>query len=409
MRISILIFILIIFTLIEFYIFSGLKASFGTENQKQVTFFYFFTVLIFILGIILFIFTYKNSPGNLKFTANLVFGIGFSFFIAKLFMVTVFLSEDIFRTLKFIFDKITSSGLIEMDSRRRFIAKTGLIIAAIPFTSLVYGVIKGKYDFKIHTKHLIFKDLPKSFSGLRIVQISDLHLGSFDNMEQVDDAVNKIIELKPDILFFTGDMVNNMAVEAEPYIDIFAKIKPKYGKFSILGNHDYAHYVNWQTKKDLEKNMEKLFEIQRQMGFRLLKNESVEINNGTDSFRIAGVENWGAPPFPQYGDLGKALANATNFDFIILLSHDPTHWDMQVKNYKKKVQLTLSGHTHGMQIGIEIPGFKWSPVQYKYSKWSDLYSENGKYLYVNRGFGFIGYPGRIGIWPEITVFELKTE
>ncbi len=409
MKILIVLIFLLFVVAIEIYIYFGLKFSLGIEKPMIVKVLYFCSLLIFLAGIFLFLFSFKTSAGSLKLTANIIFGIGFSLFIAKLFLATFFLGEDILRTLKYIFEKISSSNYHQFLPRHRITALTGLVVALLPFSAMAYGVIFGKYDFKIHTKQLVFNELPASFSGFKIVQISDLHLGSIDSKEKIEKAVAQIIELKPDIVLFTGDMVNNLADEAEPYIEIFAQIKPKYGKFSILGNHDYAFYSNLKSEKEKTKNMEKLCEIHHKMGFRLLKNESTTITNGIDSIRIAGVENWGSPPFPQFGDLKNTLANASDSDFIILLSHDPSHWDLEVKNYSKKVHLTLSGHTHGMQIGLEIPDFKWSPVQYKYSKWSDLYEENGKFLYINRGFGFIGYPGRIGIWPEITVIELRNQ
>jgi predicted MPP superfamily phosphohydrolase len=409
MRTAFFIFVLIIIGIVELYIYRGLKSTFGVENKKLFTILYFSSILITFGGIILFFLNFYSSAGVSKILANVTFGIGFSILVAKLLLVPFYLSEDIFRVLKYIFQSIFSDGNTHFASRLRILTYAGTITASIPMLLLMYGVVKGKYDFKIYRKEILFTDLPKSFNGFKIIQLSDMHLGSFDSREKVAEAVDKIIALNPDILLFTGDMVNNTAQEAIPYIDLFKKIQPPYGKYSVLGNHDYAHYVKWKDSSAYEANMQKLFEIHKKMGFRLLMNENIRISNKTDSICIAGVENWGLKPFPQYGILEKAVENIQDSEFTILLSHDPTHWDEIVKKYPKKIHLTLSGHTHGMQIGIEAFGIKWSPVQLKYKKWSDLFEENNKYLYINRGFGFIGYPGRIGIWPEITEIILRTK
>jgi len=242
---------------------------------------------------------------------------------------------------------------------------------------------------------------------LKLVHISDIHSGSFDSLEAVQRGIDLINAQNADIICFTGDLVNNDSREIEPFIQDFKALKSKYGIYSCLGNHDYGDYKHWKSKEVKQQNLETLFKHHQAMGFKLLNNSNVELTNKGEKIVILGVENWGKPPFPQHGDLDKALKNVNNADFKILLSHDPSHWDYKVLTHPTNIDLTLSGHTHGMQFGVEIPGFKWSPIKYLYPRWAGLYQEATQYLYVNRGFGFLGFPGRVGIWPEITVIELK--
>ena len=237
--------------------------------------------------------------------------------------------------------------------------------------------------------------------------MSDIHSGSFDNYEAVKRGVDLANEQKSDLLLFTGDLVNNEAKEIEPWIELFATLDAPYGKYSIFGNHDYGDYIEWPSFEEKHKNLETLAAHHKTIGFNLLRNQHVVLEKDGEKFFLAGVENWGKPPFPQHGDINKALQGIENKDFTVLMSHDPSHWKAQVVEHSNKVHLTLSGHTHGMQFGIEIPGFKWSPVKFKYPEWAGSYEQNGKKLYVNRGFGFLGFPGRVGIWPEITVITLK--
>jgi uncharacterized protein len=292
-------------------------------------------------------------------------------------------------------------------SRKKFITQLGLAIASIPFASLVYGITKGKYNFEVKSIPLGFNDLPKSFNGLKVVQISDIHAGSFDDIEEVKRGVEMVNALNPDVILFTGDLVNNRAAEVEPYIDVFSALNAKYGKFSVLGNHDYGDYAPFPTEDDKRANFENLLAYHKQMGFELLNNTNQKISINGEHIVIAGVENWGKPPFPQYGNIHQAFSNIDDSDFVMLLSHDPSHWDEEIIPHKKHVHLTLSGHTHGMQFGVDIPGIKWSPVKYRYPRWAGLYTQNNQHLYVNKGFGFIGFPGRVGMWPEITLFELR--
>ncbi len=292
-------------------------------------------------------------------------------------------------------------------SRATFLTRTGQVLAGLTFVSFLYGVTKGKFAFRVLSHQVGFANLPERFNGLKVVQISDAHLGSFaDSFEEVNKGIEMINDLNPDLILFTGDLVNVDSSEAEPWVSVFAKLKAKHGKFSILGNHDYADYGN-MTKEQIEFSRKRIREIHTEMGFRLLLNENEIIEREGEQLAIVGVENWGKG-FRQSGDLNKALEGIESVPARILLSHDPTHWEEQVMG-KEEIQLTLSGHTHGMQMGIEIPsiGLKFSPARFRYRRWGGLYTESGQHLHVNRGFGFLGFPGRVGMAPEITLLELQ--
>jgi len=292
--------------------------------------------------------------------------------------------------------------------RRMFIGKLGLGVASIPFLGIIYGLWKGKYNYKVISKTIFFEDLPIAFNGLKILQISDLHSGSFDNKEKIEYAVDLINQQEADLFLFTGDIVNTKAEEFLPWITTFKKIKKfSLGKYSVLGNHDYGEYVTWPSIKEKEKNFQAIKDLHQKVGISLLTNQNVSLHKGASSIKLIGVENWGKS-FKKAGDLELASKGVSKKDFKILMSHDPSHWEHEVKNKDHHYQLTLSGHTHGLQFGIEIPGvIKWSPIQYVYKQWAGLYEHLGRYIYVNRGFGFHAFPGRVGIWPEITVLELK--
>lgn len=286
-----------------------------------------------------------------------------------------------------------------------WLMKGGFILAAFLFIGFLYGMIRGRFRYKVRKVPLVFDNLPEAFNGFKVVQISDIHIGSFfNNSKPVKKAINLINRQDADLVLFTGDFVNNFAGELEGWEGVFTKIDAKEGKLAILGNHDYGDYLEWNSVEAKKGNMEELQMRIKNAGFDLLLNESRQIEKDGEVIDILGVENWGLPPFKQYGDLDVTLAQS-NAPFKILMSHDPSHWDVHGK--KKDIALTLSGHTHGMQFGFEWGKWRWSPVKYKYRKWAGLYEEDNKYLYVNRGFGYIGYPGRLGIWPEITVFTFN--
>lgn len=351
---------------------------------------------------------FDRSVGQNKQTL-FTFGLLLLTYVPKMVIAVIMFGEDIVRfffgVMREFLGNSNESFLIE---RRKFVSQAALGLAAIPFVSLLYGMTKGKYNFQVRKKTLYFADLPESFDGMIITQISDVHSGSFDNPDEISHAIDLINEQKSDIILFTGDIVNTHAEEMHPWIETFKRIEnPPLGKFSVLGNHDYGEYVTWPTNKDKEDNFNAIKDLHRQIDFKLLLNEHVKLERDGQQIALVGVENWGHN-FKKAGDLGKASKGLTPEDFKILMSHDPSHWEMEVKQSHNNYHLTLSGHTHGLQFGIEIPGLiKWSPVQYVYKQWAGLYEHLGRYVYVNRGFGFHAYPGRVGIWPEITVLELK--
>jgi predicted MPP superfamily phosphohydrolase len=400
--------VLILFT--EVYSFIGAKHL--ASGNKYGYWFYIAYAVSLLLLISFFVGMFYNfSQKNYTSTSlkNFFFGFVFSLFIAKLVFASFMFFGDVVRGGFWVKDWLLSNKGAEgfSPSRKKFIAQLSLAIAAIPFASFVYGITKGKYNFEIKNIPLGFNDLPKAFDGLKIVQISDIHVGSFDDPSEVARGIEMVNNLNPDVILFTGDLVNNRASEMASYVHLFSELKAKHGKFSVLGNHDYGDYVPFSGAEEKEKNLMDLFSFHKEMGFELLNNEHRKLEIDGQSIVIAGVENWGLPPFPQYGDIHKTFENISDEDFVVLMSHDPSHWDAEIIPHKKHVHLTLSGHTHGMQFGVDIPGFKWSPVKYRYPRWSGLYSDNNQHLYVNKGFGFIGFPGRVGMWPEITLFELR--
>ncbi|XOV68453.1 MAG: metallophosphoesterase [Fluviicola sp.] len=361
----------------------------------------------------IFIMSYQFQPdyGKTSVASNLFMGVTMAFIVAKIFLIIFLFANDAYRLIRWPIENAISKDSVSFESRRKFITNLGLISAAIPFTGLVYGTLKGRYSYKVWKQKLTFNDLPASFNGLRIAQLSDIHSGSLDNREAVREGLQELMSHKPDIILLTGDLVNNFATEIDDYIDIFKEeLSAPLGMYAVMGNHDYGEYVKWESDAARQKNIDDVMDRYRQIGFELLNNQSRKIEANGEFIQLVGVENWGGGNFPKYGDFDKAIENVSHEDFKILLSHDPDHWDLKVLDHDVPVNLTLSGHTHGSQMGIEIPGWvKWSPVKYRYKRWAGLYQEKGQYLYVNRGFGFIGYPGRIGIWPEITILNLERE
>lgn len=403
---------LMFLVLIDIYTFFGFKNIISNSGfQKIGKYSYIFLILLSYVGLLLLFNYFAKHPVSATLFHNLIIGFTFSFLIFKLLFALFLLMDDASRIIEFlghfIFKLFKSTNIsITYPNRRKFIGQIGLGLAAIPFLGMLYGITKGKYNFKVKNIKLSFKNLPKAFNGLKLVHISDIHSGSFDSIADVQRGIDLVNEQNADIVFFTGDLVNNDAREIVPFIKNFKSLKSKYGIFSCLGNHDYGDYKRWPSAKAKQDNLEMLKQHHQEIGFKLLNNESVIIEKENQTINILGVENWGKPPFPQYGDLDLALKNVAENNFKILMSHDPTHWDYKVLKHPANIDLTLSGHTHGMQFGVEIPGFKWSPIKYFYPRWAGLYKEKNQYLYVNRGFGFLGFPGRVGIWPEITVIEL---
>ncbi|UOB19020.1 metallophosphoesterase [Abyssalbus ytuae] len=397
---------LLIYIVIDYYAFQAVKTI--TKNK----WIYYVHVLISVLVVGNFIFQFVASTDTGRVLTPLksyAFGFLLTLIALKLATLPFLLGEDVYRLGVGVYNKLFGAReAFQIPSRRKFISQIALGVAAIPFASLLYGMYKGKYDFRVLRYTLEFDDLPAAFDGYTITQISDIHSGSFDNKSKIEYAVDLINEQASDVILFTGDMVNNKATEMLPWIDTFSKLKARDGKFSILGNHDYGDYVDWVSAEEKNKNLNRLKAIQQQLGFDLLLNESRYIEKDGEKIALVGVENWGAGGFKKAGDLKKAASDIEKDDFKILMSHDPSHWEHQVIEDDYHYHLTLSGHTHGMQFGIEIPGLvKWSPVKWRYKYWAGIYKEKGQYINVNRGFGFLAYPGRVGIWPEITVIEFK--
>jgi predicted MPP superfamily phosphohydrolase len=405
--------------LVDIYTYRGVKpliARFKNTLARQSLSILFWGISVFIFaGFALFMFGIKYVQQSEAYIYVGYLVAGFSlFYIPKFVFIIFVLLKDILgaiaKTTKWFRERKKKSvpqfNSTKKMERSEFLYQMGLILAAIPFASILYGVTKGKFNFRVMREKISFDHLPKSFKGLKIVQISDMHLGSFNkNFEKIAKAVDLINEQEPDLILFTGDLVNNFAEETNGWAPVLSKMKAKIGKYSILGNHDYGDYSHWKLPEDKAKNLQEIKDFHKEVGFKLLLNESETITINGEEIALVGVENWGKPPFPQHGDLTKAINGSANLPFKILMSHDPSHWDAQVLD--TDIALTFSGHTHGMQFGLERAGIKWSPVQYKYPRWGGLYQQADQYLYVNRGFGYIGFPGRIGMPPEITFVELS--
>jgi predicted MPP superfamily phosphohydrolase len=392
-----------IFFVVEFYAFQALKTI--TKNKIIKVVWILIAIAIYV-NLFYTLYSTPRSAGQTK-GFQLAAGLLLTFLIPKLVLVIIMFGEDVVRVFQKFVSYLSSGPTEPIASRRLFISKLALGLAAIPFAAFLYGIFQGRYNYKVLKYQLTYEDLPEAFDGFTITQISDIHSGSFTNPEKIQYGIDLINEQQSDVILFTGDIVNNKADEMDDWIDTFKNFKAPYGKFSILGNHDYGDYVDWPSKEDKVKNFQAVKDVHPKIGFDLLLNENRYIEKDGEKIALVGVENWGKG-FNQAGDLEKAAEGLQQEDFKILMSHDPSHWEYKVKNDAFNYHLTLSGHTHGLQMGIEIPGFfKWSPSQYVYKQWAGLYSEFGRYINVNRGFGYHAFPGRVGIWPEITVIELK--
>ena len=291
--------------------------------------------------------------------------------------------------------------------RSKFLARSAVIMATLPIVTMSFGIVRGAYDYRIRRRKVYLPSLPKAFEGVKVAQLSDIHSGSFYDKVAVQGGIDMLMAEKPDLIFFTGDLVNSQTKEVSDYMDLFSKVKADLGVYSTLGNHDYGDYLQWSSVEAKQRNLADMIKTHERLGWKLLMNENEAIRVGTDQISVLGVENWGAGRFAKYGQLDKAALYAEG-DVKLLLSHDPSHWDAQIRSQQPDIDITFSGHTHGMQLGVEIGDFRWSPSKYIYKQWADLYQENNQYLYVNRGYGFLGFPGRIGILPEITMLELTS-
>ena len=393
--------LLAVFFIIEIYVYQAIR-NITTNNYIRIGY-WVFTLLAY--GIILYWILTFNKASRDHQQIQLMVSAMMIFVLPKLLSVIFLLIGDFTRFVEFGFKYFTAKENY-FPERRKFISTTALAAAGIFSALAIDGIIFGKYRHTVRKVKLRFKNLPENFKGYKIVQISDVHSGSFFNPQKLQKAIDLINEQDADVVLFTGDMVNNYADEFKPFIPLFKSIKAKDGKFSILGNHDYGDYGAWNSREEKAQNIPTLKNYQAEAGFKMLRNENIALEKNGEKIYLLGVENWGIKPFPQYGDLDKALKGVPEDAIKVLMSHDPTHFDEVVKKHKTNVHLTLSGHTHGMQFGLDLKNIKWSPVKFKYKKWADLYESEGKYLYVNRGFGVIAYPGRVGINPEITVIEL---
>jgi predicted MPP superfamily phosphohydrolase len=400
--------------LLDLYIYQGVKvltAHLKPATRESIHWAYWgitsFFVVPFLVGILFFGLGVQNV-----FFRRFLLPCFFINIITKLFPAFFLLVDDAFRALRWTFRQaapvLVSSPPVSMGiSRSTFLTKVAVVTAAVPALTMSYGIISGAHDYRVRRVKVKLPHLPSAFHGLRIGQLSDIHSGSFFNKTAVKRGVEMLLREKPDIIFFTGDLVNNTADELNDYFDVFNKVKAPLGVYATLGNHDYGDYIRWESSSAKQKNHQAMRAAHQQLGWHLLMNEHKIITQGSDQLAVIGVENWGARGFSKYGRLDQAYCGAEDVPVKLLLSHDPSHWDAQIRPHYPDIDITFSGHTHGGQFGIEVGPLKWSPVQYLYKQWAGLYREGTQYLYVNRGYGYIGYPGRIGILPEITMMELE--
>jgi hypothetical protein len=395
--------------LIDLYAFQALKTAFPLSSSLGKLFaciFWSFTIYLIVAIIVTATFGLGNIPAPIRKLTGAIFFFGL---LSKTFAIVLLFGEDIYRGLAYGFEKIFFPGKgVVFANRRKFLSQFAIFSAFVPLVVLTYGVLRNAYNYKFHKVKLSFNNLPESFKGFKIIQLSDIHAGSFTQTRPIEKVVEKINAMNPDLILFTGDLVNDLATEMDQYKDIFSKLKAKHGVFSILGNHDYGDYAfGREASPEKEANFLAFLKVHKDMGWDLLRNEHRIIEKNGEQIALLGVENFSAKGrFATHGDLKKTSVSVPNDLFQILMSHDPSHWDFEVNKDYPQIDITLSGHTHGFQFGIETKWFKWSPAQYMYKQWAGLYQRDAQYIYVNRGFGNLGYPGRIGILPEVTVLEL---
>jgi uncharacterized protein len=412
-RIMTLVLFFTLFLLIDYYVFQAVL----TVSREWTPFWkngirYGFWLPTAFAGIALVWWLFADPYKYSATVRTLIFTGLAGAYISKLFAVLVLFVDDIQRGVRWAiayFQKGEQSNAApgEGITRSEFLAKTALVAGTLPFVGIAYGIISGAHDYRIKRATVYLPNLPKAFDGIRIGQISDIHSGSFFNKTAVQGGVEMMQGEKPDVIFFTGDLVNNESSEVNDYINIFDKFKAPLGVYSVTGNHDYGDYKGWASAKAKQQNFNDLIEAHRLMGFNLLMNEHRFIELNGERIAVLGIENWGAGRFTRYGKLDKAYHGTEDAAVKLLLSHDPSHWDAQVRPLYPDINMAFAGHTHGFQMGVEIGSVRWSPSQYIYKQWGGLYQEGSQYLYVNRGFGYLGYPGRIGMPPELTIVELK--
>lgn len=401
-------------TLLDLYVFQAVKAVAQSASPKTKTIIYgvyWGITILAVAGFLLFVYSGPDLLG--KKIRTYLFAMIIGLFLAKLTALVFFIVDDLRRGIQWLAGKLffnnteTASLGDEGINRSTFLSWLGIAAGGTLFGSLLYG-FNNKYNYNVIRQKVKFANLPAAFKGLKIVHISDIHSGSFLDIKAVEKGIELVMAQQPDLILFTGDLVNDLATEMDPFKEIFSRLKAPMGVYSTLGNHDYGDYVQWPIAGvSKEENLENLKNVHQDMGWRLLMNEHVVLERGEDKIALLGIENWSAKGrFPKHGKMHEAYPGAEKYPFKILMSHDPSHWRAEVREKYPDIDLMLSGHTHGMQFGVEVPGFRWSPVQYMYNEWAGLYKEEQQHLYVNRGFGFIGYPGRVGIMAEITLLEL---
>lgn len=401
----------VFFILVDLYVFQAVKSSisgFSAGWRKTINILFWGITTLSIIGLI-YVNNFENVSRDLRRYVVVVVSI---LYFSKIFGVLTLLIDDIFRAGSWVFYKIfpdmkpepsTKGGI----TRTEFISKASLIAVAVPMATFSFGIASGAHNYRLRRRTIHLPNLPKEFDGITIGQLSDIHSGSFFSRKGVKKGIDLLKSENPDVIFFTGDLVNDVASEVRDYKDLFAKVKAPLGVYSTLGNHDYGDYRSWTSVEKKKDNLAALIQSHKEMGWDILLNENRTLKVDGEEIAIIGVENWGAGRFSKYGDLEKAYKGAEDKPVKLLLSHDPSHWDAQIRPEFRDIDVTFAGHTHGFQFGVEIGDFRWSPSKYIYRQWADLHQEGNQYLYVNRGFGFIGYPGRIGILPEVTIIELK--
>ena len=404
------------FFLLDLYVYQSVKYVFQDASllTKRVLFaLYWLTSLAALAG-----FLYYNLGSKTAMSRDMrtvIFSLIFINYFSKIFGVVFLLIDDLWRAVQWAWLKISggSSEAVASGadseggiSRSDFLVKTSLIATAVPALGMSYGIISGAHDYRVRRLTVKLKDLPRAFDGIRLGQISDIHSGSFYNKTAVKGGVEMLLAEKPDLIFFTGDLVNNTANEINDYVSVFEKVSAPLGVYSTLGNHDYGDYVDWPSAQAKRQNLQRVMDAHQVLGWNLLMDENRILSEGDGQLAIIGIQNWGTGRFPKYGDLSKAYRGAESADTKLLLSHDPSHWDAQVRPEYPDIDISFAGHTHGMQFGIEVGDFQWSPVQYVYKQWAGLYQAGEQHLYVNRGYGYLVFPGRIGMPPEITIMEL---
>lgn len=402
-----------IILLVEVYFIFGIRAFANDFSPTKKSVVLYITYALFIINISLGIIGMFYPPPNWNGFFRFVLSACFILVVCKLLGDIFFLIDDIIRLFRWIASlfKTKTAEIVDAGtkiSRLKFLTNVAVTFTVIPAVGFLYGIVRGAYKYRVHKVKVPSSKIPEAFHGFKIVQLSDIHTGSFLDNSALQRAFDIVMQQNADLILFTGDLVNNEAKETIGYEEVYSKLKAPHGVYSVLGNHDYGDYVQWDSAEAKKQNLEDLKNVHAKAGWRLLMNEHVALEKDGQKIALLGIENWGGSMhFPKYGKMPLAHKDTEQYPYKILMSHDPSHWEKQVQPEYPDVDLTLSGHTHGMQLGIEIPGLRWSPSQWVYKQWAGLYKQGEQFLYVNRGLGFLGYPGRLGIWPEITVIELQ--